>query len=44
MIFNLSTLELDNGSQLLFFAGSWIVNSAKEKHELATNWLQFWNV
>ena len=43
MIFNLSTLELDNGSQLLFFAGSWIVNSAKEKHELATtkqNWLQ----
>jgi hypothetical protein len=39
----LSTLELDNGSQLLFFAGSWIVNSAKEKHELATtkqNWLQ----
>ena len=44
MIFNLSTLELDNGSQLLFFAGSWIVNSAKEKHELATtkqNWLQF---
>ena len=43
MIFNLSTLELDNGSQLLFFAGSWIVNAAKEKHELATtkqNWLQ----
>ena len=38
MIFNLSTLELDNGSQLLFFAGSWIVNSAKEKHELATGY------
>ena len=40
MIFNLSTLELDNGSQLLFFAGSWIVNSAKEKrigYKLATN-------
>ena len=45
MIFNLSTLELDNASQLLFlfFAGSWIANSAKEKHGMATtkqNWLQ----
>jgi len=30
MIFNLSTLELDNGLQLLFFAGLWIVNSARE--------------
>ena len=44
MIFNLSTLELDNTLQILSFAGLVATDSAKVKHCVATNiqnWLQF---
>ena len=43
MIFNLSTLELDNILQRLSFAGFLIVNSAKEWVQAlygASNWVQ----
>ena len=43
MIFNLSTLELDNILQRLSFAGLWSVNSAKEWVQAlygASNWVQ----